>query len=495
MKILLTVVSQVLLVPVFLSHWTVEQYGCWLIVQTIVGISSILSVGYQNYVGFEFLKAGSGAPLLIRRLFYSALPVVLLISLFELLLVALLAYWGVLALAFDADGSMPPALLREAMWSLVLYSLSWLVSSSAGGMAGRVVAPYGQFPRMAWWNTILALGVALTSGIAVALGAGLLGTVACIAAANLLVNLPLHLDMWSMFRRYGLFPVAPDWRLGWRGAWQSLAISLSTVLDLSRQQGVRIFLGAIIGVAPMTAFSTMRTMSNISLQGIGTITNPIMPEIMRFLRERDAERTDATMGFVWFFSVMLLVPVLIAFQWVMPALFAIWTRGKIAFDPALFGLFSIALLVFAIARPAMAVLQGNNLLRVQLYISIAVSALAVAGIVLLTGRFGVVGAGAVLLLAECGGSVLAVFFAARWLRENGMVFPWQLLRIAAAAIGVAGAGIGAMVLWPTAAAAAAALSAACAVLCCVWFVRRLPAPALEKVAAMARRLPGLRRAG
>ena len=43
-RILLTVFSQVLLVPVFLGHWSVEEYGCWLIVQTIVGLAQLLAV-------------------------------------------------------------------------------------------------------------------------------------------------------------------------------------------------------------------------------------------------------------------------------------------------------------------------------------------------------------------------------------------------------------------------------------------------------------------
>jgi len=80
-KILLTVLTQVLLVPVFLAHWSVEEYGCWLLIQTIVGVSSMLSASHQNFIGYECLKIGDKQPEKMRLLFYSAFPYALLIAL------------------------------------------------------------------------------------------------------------------------------------------------------------------------------------------------------------------------------------------------------------------------------------------------------------------------------------------------------------------------------------------------------------------------------
>jgi O-antigen/teichoic acid export membrane protein len=253
------------------------------------------------------------------------------------------------------------------------------------------------------------------------------------------------------------------------------------VLDISRQQGVRIFLGAIIGVTEMTAFSTMRTMSNLSLQGIGTITNPIMPEIMKFLRERDTERTNATVGFVWFFAVILLSPLMIAFQWIMPFVFHAWTRGKIAFNPVLFGLFSIALLLFSLARPPVAVLQGNNLLRVQLLMSIAVSVVAVGGILIFTAPFGVVGAAASLLLAELLGTVIAVWYARQWLERSGIGFPWAMFSVAVASIVLASVTIALMAYLPRATLPIFAVSIVVNAVLGIAFARRLPPLALQKM--------------
>jgi hypothetical protein len=149
-KILLTVLTQVLLVPVFLTHWSVQEYGCWLIIQTIVGISSMLSSSHQAFIGYEFLKVGDKQPEQMRLLFYSALPYVMLIALVELAAISGLIYFGYIRTTLDPDGSLDAGLLHQAFWSLILYSLSWLVSSSVGGLATRAVAPYGHFQRLRW---------------------------------------------------------------------------------------------------------------------------------------------------------------------------------------------------------------------------------------------------------------------------------------------------------------------------------------------------------
>jgi O-antigen/teichoic acid export membrane protein len=487
-RILITIATQVLLVPVFLGHWSVEEYGCWLIIQTLVTVAQLLSTGHQTFVGYEFLKIGDNQLKEMRLMFYSALPYVLIIAVLELFGLLTLMLLGLVTASIDPNKSIDIGVLHQALWALVLYSLYWVLTSG-GALAGRAVAPYGHFARMSWWATFVAIAQAAVSGAAVVAGADLLQTAVCVLLAGIIANIPFFIDVWRLFRRYEIYPMQPNWRFGLRNVGYSLAISLSSVLDLSRQQGVRIFLGAILGVTEMTAFSTTRTLSNLSLQGIGTITNPIMPEIMRFLREGDADRTNATVGFVWFFTVILLAPTLIVFQCLMPIIFHIWTRGKIVFNPMLFGLFSISLLVFSIARPSVAVLQGNNLLKVQLWISILVSAIAVGGIVILTPTFGVSGAATALLLAELAGTVFSIRFAWLWLNENNIGFPWRLFVVTSCSSLLATVAIFAMIYLPKAILPIAGFSLALCSVAALLFIRQLPPVAVRRMRSVFMWLP------
>jgi O-antigen/teichoic acid export membrane protein len=487
-RIFLTVATQLMLVPLFLSHWSVEEYGYWLIIQTIMSLGSLFSTGLHTYAGYEFLKIGDRQPRDSRLLFYSTLPCVLGVSTMELAVLCGLIYSGLIRNVFDAGNSLNARLLHQAYVSLVIYSVCYLIATSTAGLAQRAVAPYGYFPRMNWWVVLVALIQAIASAVAVALGADLLQTAVWVNLATVAVNVPFHWDMWRIFREQHLHPIRPDWRLGFRAVTRSLAVSSGNILDLSRQQGVRIFLGALLGVTQMTEFSTTRTMSNLSMQGIGTVTNPIMPELMRFLRERDAQRSQAAIGFVWLFAVVLLSPILTAFQWVMPAVYAEWTRGKITYDPALFALFSAALLLFALARPPLAVLQGNNLLKVQLGISISVCLIALCGILLVTAHFGTRGAAVSLLAAELAGTVLAVWYAERWLEANGIGFPWTLFLISVLSMAMADVAIALMVWLPQWRLFVLLPSLALSALTVILFVRKSPPAA---VARMSRLFPRL----
>lgn len=488
-RILLTAGAQLLLVPIYLGHWSVDEYGCWLVIQTFVSLSAIMSSGHQNFVGFEFLQVGDKRREQFRVLFYSAVPWVLIIALAELLVMTGLIFGGFLRVTFDPHHTLSDSLLHQAFWAVLLNSTLALITSVAG-LAGRAVAPYGYFPRMTWWQTWLGVFTSLVTAGAVELGANLLGAAICTVAGNLLFNVPIHLDLWRMFRRHDLKPVRPDWRLGFSNFVRSIAIALTTVLDIFRQQGVRVLLSATIGVAGMTAFSTMRTMSNLSLQGIGTVTAPVMPEIMRFLRERDAERTNAIIGFVWLFAVVLLAPLLIVFQWLMPYVFQFWTRGKIGFNPALFGIFSVSLLIFALARPLIAILQGNNLLKVQLYISIGNSLIAVAGILLLSASLGVLGAASALLGAELAATALSAFYAHRWMKDHDLGFPWGLMYISMVSIAVASSAIVLMVSVPDRMWSILAASLAVNGIILYFYFHELPTLATDRVRRMF-----LRRAG
>jgi len=484
-RIVFTIITQLLLVPLFLGHWSVEVYGCWILIQTILTLSSVFSISLLNFVGFELLKIGDKRPAAFRSVFYSAIPWVLIVCALELSILVLLIQLGVLRNIFDPAHTMDAGLLTQAFWSLILYSVSALVSC-IGGLAGRGLTPFGYFPRMSWWGVLLAIGTSSASAIAVALGGTLLQVAGSTVVAGFVVNVPISIDMWRLYRLHNLSPTPPDWRQGFSDVVRSSAIAVAAILDMSRQQGVRLLLTKTIGLAGMTAFSTMRTMSNLSLQGIGTVTNPVMPELMRFLRARDTERTKAIIGFVWFFAVVALAPILIVFQYAIPAAFHVWTRGKIPFNPAVFGLFSTTLLVFAIAQPLLAVIQGNNLLRIQLSISVANGTVALAGTLLLSAIFGIIGAATTLLLAELLATSLTTLYSLQWLKSNGVDFPWGLFKVTLTSVAVAALAIQMMVGWPERTFIVMIASLIVNVFIVVAYFRELPPLVVSKVRSMAK---------
>jgi O-antigen/teichoic acid export membrane protein len=448
-KILVTVITQIALVPVFLTHWSVEQYGCWLIIQAVSGFSTTFSLGHQEYIGYEFLKFGKNTQSL-SEIFYSAIPFAILISLIELSIVLIIIILGLGDHLFDPKHTLNNELVREALFALVIYSVAWLISTSVSGLAGRLLTTYGYFSRVAWWGVLMSILSALLSIILVTSGAGLLVTVASLSMLYFFVSIPIHLDLWFLCKQYKLYPQKPNWTLGLRNALKSTAVSLTVLLDFVRQQGIRVFLGTSVGVSEMTAFSTMRTLSNVSLQGIGTVTGPVAPELIAFLREKNQVKTDATFGFIWLLTVIMLAPVLVIIQWLIPEVFSIWTRGKVIYDPIVFGFFSMSLLVFALSRVPLMVLQGNNILRKQINITLIVGTITALGILLIAPKFGIRGAAFMLLIAEIIGCIYSLVYSVIWMKEYGLYWPWRLLNLCLGTIGITSLGISLYAMFPSA---------------------------------------------
>ena len=147
----------------------------------------------------------------------------------------------------------------------------------------------------------------------------------------------------------------PDIMLGLTTVLKSQVLTLKSLLEMLRQVGVRLVLVPLVGMGEMVAFSTMRTGANTALQGLGTITDPILPELMRFLNQRDQARMETAFSTVWIILIAAMAPSVMMLQVIVSPLFEIWTHGKIPFDPVLFASLSAGVLVYASAQPAMAV--------------------------------------------------------------------------------------------------------------------------------------------
>src|SRR5690606_8523509 len=138
----------------------------------------------------------------------------------------------------------------------------------------------------------------------------------------------------------------------------------------------------------------------------------------------------------------------VVLQAVAPTLFGWWTHGKLAFDAPVFAGFSIALLLFAIARPADAILLGQHRLRTQLALAAFAALATVSGVLALNGRMGLPGIAAVLVVVELAVMALTVWRAAAWLSAQGLAWPSALFRFALVQLLVCAAGMAWIAAYP-----------------------------------------------
>jgi O-antigen/teichoic acid export membrane protein len=489
MRIGITLCAQIFLLPVYLSYWDKKTYGVWLAIQAVIGLTTLPDTAYSNYLGYEFFKIGGGDRRRISVLFSASIPVSLTLGTIEFVVVFLLVRSNAQDWLFGMNTATDSQLMKDAGVVLLIQSLVWPIVGSVGATAGRVLAPFGYFPRMAWWGVFAIIMTSVSPAIAVILGAGLRGAGVVLGLATILYNAPLFADMYRIAKREGLFFTRPDFALGLNKLWSSLALMGKTFLEMARQQGIRIVLSPLVGVAEMAAFATLRTGANSVLQGLSTITNPLMPELMRFLVARDQERSEASFGVVWLVVTVCMAPAVIVLQGVAPHIFEVWTRGKISFAPLLFATLSDGILVYALSQPAMAVAQGNNLLRAQLVISALAGATVIGGLFLLVPAFSILGAGIALLLAEIVSLVGYVWVASEWLSTQSMHWPSPAFRTVTTSVGVSVLATAVMAILPGFAYIVMALAGLVELLLVVLYWKQVPTIARSRAAHVLAMMP------
>ncbi len=442
--------TQVVLVPLYLSYWSLETYGIWLAIQALISVLTSVDFGHQEFLGFEFLRLGKDKRAEIGRYLSAGILVSVGLNVAQTALIGGIIAAGALPHLLEKTAGIGSRALHEAGLVLLLQGVAWFVSTSLPGLLARALAPYGYYPRMAWWGLLATVVSALVPIVAVCCGAELLATGLALTGALVVASIPQYVDMWRLLRQEGIGFGRPSLALGGQNFGHSLAVSGKGFLETARLQGVRLLLAPLAGVASLAAFATMRTGANVALQGLNSITSPMLPDFMRFLHQRDQARSEAAFGVVWILVVSVMTPAVVLLQACIEPLYLLWTRGRIVFDPVLFALLSLGVLVHALAQPAISIVRGNNLLRPQLALSALAAAVVVGGLYVLVPLAGILGAGIALLAAEIVATAGYRLVAQRWLRQHQLAWPQRAAGVAAASLWIAAAGMAAMLWLPQA---------------------------------------------
>lgn len=281
--------------------------------------------------------------------------------------------------------------------------------------------------------------------------------------------------------------------MGFTNFKKSLPLLGKSIFENIRQQGVRLILTPLAGPVGLVAFSTMRTGANVALQGLNTIVNPLIPDLMRFLHGRDQARTESGFATIWILLIAVMAPATVILQVLVEPLYILWTQNKVEFDPLLFAFLSFGVLVYAVAQPAMAVVIGNNLTKTQFVVTAVAAITVFVTMVLLVPIVGIVGVGAALLIAEIGAAAAYKWQAKIWLQNNNLRWPSRAFRIAITALVIAAASFAGLIMIPQFKWIVLPVSMAFFAWNVLRYWKILPQVAKDNARNIALRIPGVRR--
>lgn len=446
----ITLISQLALVPIYLSFWTPETYGIWLALQTFYALGTIFGMAHLTFLENEFIRIGAADIKALERTLWSAIPIALLIAVAQLVVVTALWRMGLLARLLAPNEVANSPLITAAVWVALAQMINWLLTVAGASVVVRALCGIGYYARYAWLGVPFVIFNAVVPVAVLAAGGGLLAVGLSQVAVAFLFNSIWLLDGIRIATRSGMKYALPDLRLGSLTLHRSVYVLLRLFLEMARQTGFRLVMLPVVGPSKLAEFSTQRTAGNTVNQCMNSVYGPLLPELMRYVRDKKQEHMEGAFSILWMLLVLIFCPLTVLLQTVMPTVFPWWTRHAFAYDGVLLCYLSAGVIVNMVSMPAMAICSANNLVTLQLRIAVFAAILLFLTLLPLIHAIGIRGAAIALLIGEIGASVMYIRDSAQWLRQAALAWPVRSFNICAVAVTLTISTCAAIAMWPRA---------------------------------------------
>lgn len=390
-----TLVIQLVSVPVFLASWGVSAYGEWLVLSAVPIYLAMSDLSFSTVAGNSMVmlvaqgRREDAADL--GRHLWSIATVMTGIGVTVAVTIAL--FFGG---AFGTGAAISAPEVRVVLVALFLQV-------AVGNQYGVLDAWYRAGGRYPTSSALRNLGRLLEFGSL--MGAVLLGAGPGMAAVAFLAGSVAGFGVsWTVLRRavpWSTFrperPHLQTFRDLFAPGVGFMAFPAGNALS---HQGFVIAIGAALGVGSVVVFSTTRTISHIALLTMAQINNSISPELSRSIASGDLAEARGILRRSVQLSVAVSCSLVVGLALFGVAVIRWWTHGLV--DPPLPLLFILLLVILANSTwyTMSAVLTATNQHRrmAAVYLLGTTAALSLAA--LLTSPFGLVGAAAALLTID-----------------------------------------------------------------------------------------------
>jgi O-antigen/teichoic acid export membrane protein len=350
------VMVQLASVPLFLSFWSKERYGAWLLISAIPVYLSLGEAGFATSSANEVSMAiaqGNRARAL-RSLhtawgFLAGISVVLL----ALTLVAFFAIPWNQWMKFSAVTS------GEVRWTIFLLNL-YSIAAILIGIFGTIYRAAYRFAR----NNIVNTGGRLAELIGMGLVLVFTHSMICVAGAMLMTRL---ITLMVLFIDSRIF--SPNLHLGlsgfsfaelkrtWRPSMMFMANTLGSAIYI---QGLTLLVGASLGPVVVVVFNTTRTLTRVIVQFVLMVKSSVWVEFSYLFGAGDINRArrlnELAFEVSGVSSVVLAAMIFLAAPWIMP----LWTHHAVQVDRLLLVILLSSAVLNGIWTVTSALLMGTN---------------------------------------------------------------------------------------------------------------------------------------
>jgi len=337
----LNVVSNLLLVPLFLSRWSTGVYGEWMALSAVVAYFGVTDLGMNAAAGNAMTAAYARGDLgRYRHLQGSAMAFYVGMALSVSLLIAFLA--AVLPIpAWIGIRHIPPVVSAWVTW-LLASRLLWQMPAA---QLGSIYRTTGNLAATQWFGNLQSIGLLAVTASVLLLHGGVLqlalwGAVPMIAVTtgawlSLRRSHPELLPRLSGASIAGIRELLnPSLLFG--------LIMLSMALTI---QGPVVLVSMVLGGTAVALLVTTRTLANVVKQMVAPVQVALWPELTRL----DAVGAEPTLRLAHRLLLIGSVTLTAAFAGALwfegASVMAVWTRGKLPVDVWLLRFFFLAIVL------------------------------------------------------------------------------------------------------------------------------------------------------
>jgi O-antigen/teichoic acid export membrane protein len=390
------VMVQLASVPLFLTFWSKERYGAWILISSIPAYLALGEAGFATASANEVSMAiAEGSRERAVRSLHTAWGFLVGITV-VLLVLTLVAFF---AIPWNDWLKLSSANADEVRWTGLLLSLYTIVGILIAIFETIYRAAYRN-PRSAFLNSGARLIELAAIGVGVALTSSMITIAGLMLAVRVITFLALYLDSRrfspDLNLRFTGFSVV-ELKRSWRPSVMFMAANLGNAFYF---QGLTLLVGASLGAASVVVFNTTRTMTRVIVQFVTMIKHSVWPEFSYLFGSGDMIRArhlnELAFEASWVASVGLAIAIFLAAPWMMP----VWTHHAVQVDPFLLAIFLASAVLNGIWFVTSGMLMGTNQhegLTVR-YLMAATVALVLAAMSVY--RFGIYGIASAMIVCE-----------------------------------------------------------------------------------------------
>lgn len=327
---IISAISNIILVPLFLTTWGAERYGTWAALLSLVGYVSLANGGLLSYVSNEQRAAFAAQQIERYRIVQSSALVVswVLCGIGAVLVVVLFV------LPFEHWFNLQALQGNEVRLVLALLAAPVLLAIPAGIMGGTYRAT-GFLARGMWMNNLFFLLKFIAIFMALVLLRTEMWVALSIFGAWLIGQFAIWVDLKKNFQ---------DFRAHFAHVSRATALALIkpsffflilNAATLFISEGSVLLLAATLGSATVAVYATTRTLTNLLQQMIGVFAAAVAPEITAYFAQGQATRLAQALRLMTALSLVMSSVFLGVFWFFGTELMVFWTKNTLTVDGAL----------------------------------------------------------------------------------------------------------------------------------------------------------------